>query len=178
MLNYIKMSKLYIVILLISYASLHAQKNVFDACRTGTVEEISKLYNENPDIVNKVNDAGYTPLILACYHGNEPVVKFLIEKVKDINASSNYGTALMSAVVNGNISITKLLLDKNADVNFSDSNGTTALHYAVMFKNIELIMLLINAKADKTLKDNKQKSALDYAKIANDEKINTILNNK
>ncbi|MDO5969806.1 ankyrin repeat domain-containing protein [Flavivirga aquimarina] len=172
------MKKKHLLILLISYGTLHAQKNIFDVSRNGTVEEVLRLYKENPDIINSVNDSGHSPLILACYHGNEAVVKFLIEKVKDINESNDYGTPLMAAVVKGNISITKLLLDKNVDVNISDIKGTTALHYACMYQNIEMVTLLINANANYNIKNNVGKTAMDFAVATKNKSLITILKNK
>lgn len=171
------MKKVYVIFFFISFSSLQAQNTIFDIARNGTVEDISELYKKNNKIIDKINEAGYTTLILACYSGNTEVAVFLTDKVSDINRTSVNGTALMAAVVKGRTKIVKNLLKHNADPNITDSNKTTALHYAVMFKNIELITLLINSNADKNLKDNSGKSALDYAEIINDEKINTLLRN-
>lgn len=174
MLNYKEMKKNYFIILLFFCSSSYAQKNIFDVCRTGTIEEISKLYNENPDIINTINKTGYSPLILACYHGNEAVASFLINKVDNINGSSNYGTPLMAAVVKGNLNITKLLLDKKADTNIADTNGTTALHYATLFKLTDIAKLLVKAGAKYNLIDNNGKSAYDYAFINNNRELLTL----
>ncbi|MFI1743717.1 ankyrin repeat domain-containing protein [Thalassobellus sediminis] len=169
------MKKNYFLILLIFCSSLYAQKDIYDVCRNGTVEEILKLYKANPNIINTTNNSGYSPLILACYHGNNNIVSFLIDKVKDINGSSEYGTPLMAAVVKGNIKITKLLLDKKADPNITDPNGTTALHYAVLFKLTDIAKLLVKSGAKYNLKDNNGKSAYDYAFINNNEELLNLI---
>lgn len=169
------MKKNYFLILFIFCSSLYAQKDIYDVCRNGTVEEILKLYNESPDIINTTNNSGYSPLILACYHGNDNIVSFLIDKVKDINGSSDYGTPLMAAVVKGNLKITKILLDKKADPNIADPNGTTALHYAVLFKLTDIAKLLVKAGAKHSLKDNNGKSAYDYALINKNQELLTLL---
>ncbi|WNH13186.1 ankyrin repeat domain-containing protein [Thalassobellus suaedae] len=169
------MKKNYFLILFIFCSSLYAQKDIYDVCRNGTVEEILKLYNESPDIINTTNNSGYSPLILACYHGNDNIVSFLVHKVKDINGSSDYGTPLMAAVVKGNLKITKILLDKKADPNIADPNGTTALHYAVLFKLTDIAKLLVKAGAKHSLKDNNGKSAYDYALINKNQELLTLL---
>ena len=115
---------------------------------------------------------------MACYHGNYDVVKFLVNKVEDINANSDRGTPLMAAVFKKELSIVELLLKNNANPNIKDINGSTAMHYATMFKNYEIIKLLVDADSDFTIKDNNGKSALDFAKAYKDNKLNSILNLK
>ena len=156
-------------------SALSAQNNVFDISRTGTVEAISKLYQTNNAIINEVNEEGYSPLTLACYYSNTPVVKFLVDKVASVNGNSKFGTPLMAAVVKGNKEIVHILLQNKADPNRVDHKGTTAAHYAVMFKNYDIIKLLVEAKANFNLKDQNEKSPLDYAILYNDEKINQLL---
>jgi ankyrin repeat protein len=164
----------YLIFFLINISVANSQTTIFDVCRSGSLEDIKKLYNKNVNSVNEKNNKGYTPLILACYHGNEPVVSFLVDKVTDINGSSEYGTPLMAAVVKGNTAITKLLLNKNAKTNIADANGTTALHYATLFKQTEIAQLLVNAGAKYDLKDGNGKSAYDYAKINNNQELLTF----
>ena len=171
------MKRIFILIFLFNISWAYSQNNIYDVARKGTVSEIISIYSSNPDAINQSNDSGYTPLILACYHANEEVVKFLVDKVSDINGTSDYGTPLMAAVVKGNLNIVEMLLTKKADTNIADANGTTALHYAVMFKNYDAIKLLLNAEADINIKDNRGQTVVDYATIYNDKKINNLLKN-
>lgn len=171
------MKTFYIITLFMSTTIVTAQKNIFDVCRNGTLEELKTLYNENPESINIKNNNGYTPLILACYHGNEKVIPFLIEKVDDINGSCNFGTPLMAAVYKRNLNITRMLLNKKADPNIIDANGTTALHFASLFNEVEIAKLLIKAGAKPNLKDGNKKSAYDYAFINNNEKLLNIFKN-
>ena len=54
----------------------------------------------------------------ASYHGNQEIVKLLIEKGADINAQGGeYGNALQAASLNGNQEIVKLLIEKGAKSN-------------------------------------------------------------
>lgn len=171
------MKRIFFLLIFIGFSQVYSQTDIFDASRRGELSEVISIYSKNPNVINLKNAEGYSPLILACYHGNEEVVKFLINKVDNINRTSNYGTPLMAAVVKGNIEIIEMLLSKNADTKIADVNGTTAMHYAVMFKNYEAVKLLIEANADLKIKDNRGKSAMDYAVLQNDKKLNNILNN-
>lgn len=167
------------MILLFGFCSLAQEKAiVFELARTGTREQISKLYDKNTKIVNEINEAGYSPLILACYRGNTEVAQFLIENGANLNFNTPMGTPLMAAVVKGNTAIVNLLLDKNVDVEIKDNNGTTALIYASMFKNYEIAKLLINVKANPDTEDNRGNSALDYAILADDDLLIEILKTK
>ncbi len=171
------MKKIYFLLLFITTSVTFSQSNIFDACRKGTVTDVNVFYLNDNNSINKTNESGYTPLILASYHGNEEVVEFLVDKVDDINGSSDYGTPLMAAVVNGNERIVEMLLKNNADTNITDMNGTTALHYATLFKKPEIVKLLVKAGAKSDIKDGRGQSALDYAMLSKNEQILKLLKN-
>ena len=153
-----------------------AQQNIFDAARNGDLDTIKKLYDINPNSVDQENEQGYSPLVLACYHGRENIVAFLADKVKKLNAETSYGSPLMAATYKGYVSIVSLLLNHKVNPNLTDEQGTTAAHYAVLIKNYDIIEQLVKANADFTLKNKSGKSAEDYANTINDEKINMLLN--
>lgn len=165
----------YVLIFVSGINLVHAQDNIYDVCRNGSVEQIKSIYTTNQNIINEENENGYLPLTLACYHRNYDVVNFLVDKVDDINANGDRGTPLMAAVFKKDLPIVKLLLENKANPNIKDVNGSTAMHYATMFKSYDIIKLLVNADSDFTIKDNNGKSALDFAKAYRDEKLNSIL---
>jgi len=169
------MVKFYVVAIVLFTQLVFCQKEVFSVARNGSVSEMETLYKQNPEIINSSNENGYSPLILACYRSNIPVVKFLIEKGAEINKVSDMGTALMAATVKKNTEMVQLLLDKKADPNITDPNGTTALIYAVQFNAPELIKLLLKYKADKNLKDKSGKTAFEYAAFSGNEAIINLL---
>ncbi|WP_396178725.1 ankyrin repeat domain-containing protein [Flavobacterium sp.] len=157
--------------------SSFAQKSstIFDVARTGTVAEAKALFEQNPKVVDEINEAGYSPLILACYRGNTEVAQFLIENGANLNYNSTMGTPLMAAVVKGNIEIVKTLLDLKADVNLSDANGISALIYAVQFQNPEILSMLLHYKADKSHQDKEGKTAFEHAVFSGNETIINLL---
>ena len=169
------MAKIYLLLGFFWMQISFAQKDIFTVARSGSLQEIEILYKENPELINKSNENGYSPLILASYRANIPVVKFLIEKGADINQNSDMGTALMAAAVKKNTEIAQLLLEKKADPNLSDPNGTTALIYAVQFNAPDLIKLLLKYNASKNGKDKSGKTAFEYAVFAGNEAIINLL---
>lgn len=161
---------------LIVFASLKAQNSVFDLARFGTVEQMKELYQKTPDAINSVDNKKNSPLILACYRGNEKVAFFLIDHVQTINHSSQMGTALMAAVMNGSVSIVEKLIEKKAQLDTVDPEGKTALMYAVFFNKDEIAKQLIKAGANKQVKDHDGKTALDFAQFNANTELIILLN--
>jgi uncharacterized protein len=169
------MGRYLIIVLLICFNSVFAQRSVFDIARNGTLEEIKALAAKNPEAINSKSAMGFTPLILACYRGNTEVAKYLIDNVKDVNYLSPEGTALASLCINYNKALVEKLLEKNADPNIRDSNGNTPLMWAAKRGNVELAKILLKYKADVSLKDTFGISAFEYAvKSNNTEMINLL----
>ena len=169
------MKCIYIIVLLFFFQNGFSQQDIFDIARKGTVEEVKAVMKQNPNSINSINDAGYSPLTLACYKGNVAVADFLIKNVDDINGNSLMGTPLMAAVVKGNLVIVKALLENKANPNLTDANGTTALIYAVQFKNTPIVKMLLEYKANKLKIDNKGKTAFEYAVFSSNEEIINLL---
>ena len=171
---------LFYIVFLFSLSKLSAQsitKSVFDIARNGTVAELKELMNNNPDIINKINENGFSPLILACYRGNMDVADFLIDNVKELNYKSQEGTALAGLCIRYNKDLVEHLLKKNADPNIPDGTGTTPLFWAVKSGNKELVELLLQYKADKTMKDSAGMTPFEYALKTNNKEIINILKN-
>jgi uncharacterized protein len=161
--------------LLLCQQAFTQSQNVFTIARTGTVKEMTELWTSNPALIDSKNENGHTPLILATYRGNAEVAKFLIEKSKNINETTDMGTALMAAVVRENKDLAELLLMRGADPNLDDTKGLTALMYAAQFKNIDLVKMLLKYKADPKIKNQDGKTAYDFASTAGDQEIINIL---
>jgi ankyrin repeat protein len=175
------MKKFYLLIASLFFLNINYSQeklDVFDIARKGTIVQAEEIFKTDPKIFNSVNKDGFSPLILACYRGNNEVAKFIIEVGSDINGTSSMGTPLMAAVVKGNSEIVKLLLEKKTDVNIADANGTTALIYATMFRNYDIAGLLIKANANPDFKDNRGNSATDYAILADNDRLIEILKTK
>lgn len=171
---------IFIISVFLSFTFVSAQekaKSIFDIARSGTVTEVQSLMKQDPDIINRTNDHGFSPLILACYRGNVEVAKFLIDHVKNVNYKSQEGTALAGLSVKYNKDLVERLLQKNADPNIADATGATPLFWAVKFGNKELIELLLKHKADKSIKDAQGMTPFEYALQTNNKDIINLLKN-
>lgn len=169
------MRKIIFIIFFFLNFFMYAQKSVHDVARNGSVEEMMEIYKNNPTSINEKSNTGYEPLTLACYHNNIAIVKYLVDKVANVNGTGKYGTPLMAAVFKGDDVIVDILLKYKADVNITDTNGITALHYATMFNNTKMSMKLIKAGAKADIKDINGKTAYDYAKNYNNKEIITLI---
>jgi uncharacterized protein len=168
---------LLIFILCLPLFGIAQEKNIFDIARKGTIDEIKAFYQKNPDLINTVDTKKSSPLILACYRGNEAVALYLADKVKDLNYNPGIGTALMAGVMSGNIKIIEKLLSLKADPNQADAQGKTALIYASFFDKNDIVKLLIKAGVNKKMKDADGKTALDYANFNKNTELIILLDN-
>lgn len=150
-------------------------QDIFDIARTGTAMQVEEVYKNTPEQIDATNEAGYTPLILASYHGNYDVVQTLLKYTTTIDANSGSGTALMAATVKGSSELVSLLLKHDADPNITDNNGSTALLYAAFFKKNDIAALLLAHDGDISYKDNKGYNALDYATLTKNESLINLI---
>src|SRR5471030_3148334 len=100
---------------------------VIPAARKGNLEVLQELITQKADL-NKRDEKGYTPLIIACYNNQYAAAKLLLDAGADVNAADSGGnTAIMGVAFKGYPDIAKLLLANGADVNLQHGNGGTAL---------------------------------------------------
>lgn len=160
-------------------------------------ENIEEMLSSINDLVNKENELGFSPLMVAVCHDNLQQVKWLIKKGamvdKNCNVNGNYPndtsylfpynsgrhlpkgiTALMMANSTG---VVEVLLKNGAYIDNQDYNYNTALmHYTDKIWR-DGIMLLINKGANTSLKNKNDKTALGIIRLVNgdtNEKKHTI----
>lgn len=113
-----------------------------------------------------------TPLMIACGRQNIDMVKLLIKNGADVNLQSTNGVTpiILAATadaeqndISASTNLIKTLLQKKADINHRDSQGRTALHYAVEGENKDILLFLLNNRADPKLTDNNQQTPLALA---------------
>lgn len=158
-----------------SFSVFPQEESFFAIVRKGSITEAQTYMQLHPSCVNEVNQYGFSPIILACYNGNEPMVTFLLENKADLNYVSPEGTVLMAATVKGSDKMVELFLKNKANPDLSNSKGITALMYAVQFKNIKIINLLLQYGANKLLVDEEGRTAFEYAVFSQNEEIINLL---
>lgn len=161
---------------------------VLDATRKANQLQLEKALTAgaNPNIQTK---NGVTPLMLASYNGYLNIARVLLHfganpnLITNLNSDFNLGkllsnknsktTALMLAAYTGKLEMVVALIKGGADVNAQDSDGQTALIYAILgdqswpHKPLDpvrkkIILALLEAGADAYLADNNGLDAAYY----------------
>jgi len=134
---------------LLPYLLLHAiSRNDFN--------EVNSILNRNVEI-NKKDDNGNTPLLMAIIVNNIKIVQLIINYanrhniILDINEKNIYGDyPLLRCILNVNVEMTRLIIEYAEEkkvileINESNNSGNYPLLWAVIKNNIELIQLIIN----------------------------------
>ena len=122
------------------------------ACQNGStvsakVVEILLKAGANP---NAEFPSGETVLMTASFAGNVDVVKALLARGANVNATeiAKGQTALMWAVSEGHRDVVRALLDQGADVNAHSTGQFTPLLFAARGGDVELARMLLVAGAD------------------------------
>ena len=92
-----------------------------------------------------------SPLYIASHNGNVAIVKALIKAGGNVNQARATDGAGMETTV-------KLLVEADCDVNVQDSNGNTAMHFAVS-KGILGMVQILKEKGASPLINNKHSAA-------------------
>lgn len=92
------------------------------------IAEITRHLDAAPELVNRADSKGRTPIDLAVSRSNVEVVEFLIQRGAVINKREHlYGAfPLLQAVARKRKEIVELLLRYGADKTMADNEGVTA----------------------------------------------------
>lgn len=123
----------------------------FADCRAGRVEAVLSQLDQIGGTGVRSSE-GWTPLIVACFHGRVDLVIALIQQGADVNAVNAKGTSVLmyaksAALRDGNYAIMDLLLAAGADVFHRDRYGRDIEDYARELEAPELVRYLVSAKA-------------------------------
>ncbi|MBP0599378.1 ankyrin repeat domain-containing protein [Herbaspirillum sp. LeCh32-8] len=132
------------------------------AIREDSMKAFDVLVNA-PDVnleAQAVN--GDTPLMLAAFYGNIPVVKLLLSREVEVNRQG--WTALHYAAINGSSEIVRLLLEASAYIDAeSPDDKMTPVMLAAMRGRVAAVAVLRDGGADLTLKNKDGLTAMDLA---------------
>lgn len=148
---------------------------LFIAVESGNSSVVHSLIGANVD-VNAFNKAGLTPLMCACEHNHEQVVRALLSANTRIDLEKralpgkicSYSALHVAAAIEtpGDASIANLLVDAGADVDVPDYWMTRPLHLAVKARNSTCVELLLAHGADINTQDHKARTPLHEAASA------------
>ncbi|HYS21847.1 MAG TPA: ankyrin repeat domain-containing protein [Gemmatimonadales bacterium] len=180
-----------------------AGTELFDAIRAGDVTRVRGLLAADPGLVNRRNERGHSPVLIAQYHHKGDVVTVLLEAGPEldlfdacavgraervaelldrdpsqVNAYSGDGFyPLGLAAFFGRPATVRLLLTRGADVAQVARNPmqVQALHSAAAGKNFETVRLLVEAGAPVNAKQHKGWAPLHEAVLSRDVEMTRYL---
>lgn len=148
----------------------------FDACRRGDGDDVKKICELLPHLINTPDSKGYSALIIAAYNNQPEIVNLLLENGANVNAADAAGnTALMGACFKGFPEIAEILVQSGADVNQRNLQGAPALTFAATFGQLAIAELLLKNGAVTNLPDSRGKTALDHAHLQENTSMISLL---
>ncbi|EGQ8093390.1 ankyrin repeat domain-containing protein, partial [Vibrio vulnificus] len=102
------------------------------ACSEGNIDFI--VNNANEYVINEKNSNGWSPIIVAAYHGKIDVVELLVSFGANINDTNYKGTSVFMyakdyAIKNKDINYIRSMIRLGANVNLSDYYGKSVFDY-------------------------------------------------
>lgn len=168
--------KIVLILFLTTLLSFGQTSNVFQVARTGSLDQMKIIFDQDDKSIDAIDSNSFTPLILSTYRSNNEVALFLIENTKHINYTSKMGSTLMAAIYKNNVVVFDALLKKGIDLNLTDENKTSALMLAVTLQNVGLTKKLIENGANKSLKNHINKTAFELAIDTNNKSLIQLFN--
>lgn len=119
------------------------------AASRGKLSIVNKLITKNIcDCIQQKNRDAYQSILDDILYssmegGNVDLVKFLISKGANINATQNSSFYLMNAVKSGHLNIVKYLLANNIDIHKTNHVGDTAFYIALKKHDLQILKELL-----------------------------------
>lgn len=125
------------------------EMDLHTACACGDYAYVRELLEGGAD-ANRLNVAGWTPLVYASFLGHDTVVNLLLETGDaDGNARTSDGmTALMWASACNHESIAYFLLQNGVDIEAKDAKSRTSVMLAAQNGQTAALKILIDSKAN------------------------------
>lgn len=146
------------------HADTYGNTTLHHACWNEQSEVVKVLLEKDLSSVNKLNDDGDSPLILAVQKSNLMIVELLLAAGAKPDCANTDGVLpLHIAADKGDLFVGRALLDAGAGLNQKASDGQTPLILAARNGKNDFTAMLIEMGADVNGVDNDQHSALYYA---------------
>ncbi|CAE7863587.1 ANKRD50 [Symbiodinium necroappetens] len=168
--------ELQVLILPFSGASKRQQKELYQAARSGLLDEVEALLQLPRDPDAAIDAFGRTPLMHASERGHIEVVELLLEARAQVDLCNNYGgAALTDAASYGRYRVVQLLIEAGAQKDLRNNRGRTALMDAAINGHAQVVQLLLESGADKDLYDDLGLTARMMAKAKQHDEVQRLL---
>ncbi|KAK1379039.1 poly [ADP-ribose] polymerase tankyrase-1 [Heracleum sosnowskyi] len=150
-----------------------SEVDVHAAARAGDLSGLQLICSSNPLAINSRDKHSRTPLHLAAWSGQAPVVSYLCENKADVGAAAmdDMG-AIHFAAQKGHLKVVQILISSGVSVKSANRKGMTALHYAAQGSSFELVKYLVKKGANLDAKTKAGKTPVD---LASNEEVRTFL---
>lgn len=165
--------------MVIPLASLSLDEQFIEACKEGNLSKAEELLEQGARIEARDGSDHQTGLVFAAYKGHVSIIKMLIKRGAEINATDDKGwTALSEASYMGKTAVVAFLLEKKASTLPSTSWLDSREHGNAVFwciesafnsysEKIEIIKLLLAHGAEPEGVDENKRDSLAIAKHRN-----------
>jgi len=121
------------------------------AIESGDLDAVKALVNggAKADTLIEYGEHKITPLMKACWDGQQEIASYLIESGANVNATDDDGeTPIFSAIKRDRPELTQLLIEKKANINIKDSRQFSPITIAAAAGSDKIIELLVKAGAE------------------------------
>ena len=137
----------------------------------GLCDKFRKLLEEDPEIVNRPDPDGNTPLLTALLHVNRLKDKSCLRAVLDAGADPGIEdgsdfTLSHAAVLSFDADLLKELLTKGLNPVHTDQDGRNSLHWAAFYGYPETVKVLLDYGVDPTIQALNGETAADIVRQA------------
>ncbi|MCF8231210.1 MAG: ankyrin repeat domain-containing protein [Bacteroidales bacterium] len=151
---------IFVFISITSFADSPDDREVLRTIRKGNITKLQSFISNGLD-VNKIYD-DRTLLNYAIRKDEYAICKELVKAGADINRFHDDRSPLIQAVRTHNFEILEWLIGKGAKLDLADSNGNTALTYAVQREKLDMVKLLFESGSSSAKKNNRGKTPFEY----------------
>ncbi|MBU0985530.1 MAG: ankyrin repeat domain-containing protein [candidate division Zixibacteria bacterium] len=149
------------MILLVWATATASTEDILRLAEGGNLDSVTVLLQQDPSLLEAVDDGGYTPLHKAAYAGQTEIVTLLLGLGANINAASNSGsTPLHGAAYYGHLATVNCLVAAGADIDVLNSGGYSPLLSAMAAGQVEVARALIQLGAGVNVTTNDGKTPL------------------
>jgi quinoprotein dehydrogenase-associated probable ABC transporter substrate-binding protein len=139
--------------------------------------QIANVLIKHSARIDAVDNAGLTPLAIACQNAKIKAAEALVSAGADVNAAVAKGgyTPLMLAALSGSSELATSLLGHGAKVNAVNPGGVTALMIAAANDRRNVVAVLLKSGADVNVRSEDGRTALSIAQANNNEVLIQLL---
>ena len=137
---------------------------------------MQEILAKKPDALDELSERGITPLILACYRGNNEVAKYLMDNGANVSFCAAEGSAIYGMIFKDNTEMLKYMLLKGNSPNDTCQFNQfgSPLHMAMSLKRYDIVDILLTCGANQSLPNQEGSTIQQLLTRYADEKLNAI----